>query len=114
MTLVETLRAFAQAYPLDVFPPITDEERERLGAGLISRASAGMARHIGSFFTDAADRIEELEAIAELASRIDILWDQDGDGMDDFEFHETLEALRVALRPWRTTRAAAFSSEVKP
>lgn len=64
MTLVETLRAFAQAYPVDVFPPITDEERERLGPGLISRASAGMVRHLSSFFTDAADRIEALENAA--------------------------------------------------
>lgn len=64
-----------------------------------------------------AGAIKELEAIAELASRIDILWDQDGDGMDDFEFHETLEALRVALRPWRTKRAgkaalATFDAEL--
>jgi hypothetical protein len=51
----------------------------------------------------------QLERIAELASKIDILWATDDEGetdnMDDFEFHETLDALRIALRPWRAKRA---------
>lgn len=45
----ETLRSFEQAYPEDVFPPTTQEERELIiqqYPGFIDRTSAMMGRHI--------------------------------------------------------------------
>jgi hypothetical protein len=52
--------------------------------------------------------IAELQAIAKIASRIDIVWQasDDGDDMDDFEFSEAIDELREALRPWRQRQVA--------
>ena len=44
-----------------------------------------------------------LEAIAEAASHISVLWDSDS---DDAEFCDALDSLRVLLRPWREHRIA--------
>jgi hypothetical protein len=56
--LIEQLRQLASAYPVEVFPDLTDEQRAMLG-GLIDRASAAMGRHLGPFFTQAADALEK-------------------------------------------------------
>jgi len=56
--LVKRLRGFAQAYPEDMFPPLTEEERGQLGGEIISRASAEMGRHFAKFATEAADALE--------------------------------------------------------
>lgn len=47
--LIEEVQAFADAYPTDVFGPVTDDEREQYGS-LIARASASMGRHMGRRF----------------------------------------------------------------
>jgi len=53
------LRDFARAYPEDVFPPTTAEERLTLSPGLLSRISADMGRHFAKFATEAADAFDE-------------------------------------------------------
>ena len=73
--LIGTLRSFGKAYPLDMFGPVTDAERNAHGS-LISRNSAAMGRHLSKFMVQAADMIESLSsrlAAAELelaASRV--------------------------------------------
>lgn len=54
------LRSIANAYPEDIFGPVTDDER-REHASLITRNSAAMGRHLGKFLAQAADEIERLE-----------------------------------------------------
>ena len=61
----QRLRDFAEAYPEDLFSPLTKEEVERLqskGRHLLDRASAGMGRHFAPYAIQAADRISDLEA----------------------------------------------------
>ena len=55
---VHQLRQLAQAYPDDVFLPLTDEDRER--PLTITRASAAMGRHFSPTFAAAAARIRTL------------------------------------------------------
>ena len=55
--LINRLRQTAEAYPEDIFTPLTDEDRKAHGT-LISRASAGMGRHFSKLFTAAADALE--------------------------------------------------------
>ena len=57
--LVVALRCLANGYPEDIFPPLTDQEREQHGA-LISRAAAAQARHMAQLLTKAADMIDGL------------------------------------------------------
>ena len=68
--LINTLRGFTKAYPEDIFTPMDSETRDAIAQqypGAIDRISAGMGRHCGKFFGQAADHIEALEArIAEL------------------------------------------------
>jgi hypothetical protein len=59
--LIKRLRDTAQAYPLDIFPALTPQEREALPTGIISRISAGMGRHFSRLFTEAADALEKGE-----------------------------------------------------
>lgn len=59
--LVTELRQFAQAYPADVFGPVTDAEVKE-HASLITRNSAAMGRHFAPWFTLAANEIERLRA----------------------------------------------------
>src|SRR5208337_2694219 len=48
----------------------------------------------------------ELQAVADCASRLDVLWGNDEDEeCDDAEFCETMTELRKVLRPWRERRA---------
>lgn len=61
--LVDTLRSFGQAYPEDMFGPVTDAERKEHGS-LITRTSAGMGRHCAKFMAQAADMIERLASKA--------------------------------------------------
>lgn len=64
--LVERLRSFAEAYPEDIFIPLTAEETKTYSS-IITRASGGMGRHFATFAVSAADEIERLQA--ELAAR---------------------------------------------
>lgn len=57
----QKLRSLANAYPEDIFPRLTEDEREG-NELLLSAAAAEMGRHFSSVFSEAADRIDELEA----------------------------------------------------
>lgn len=61
--LIRTLRSFSEAYPEEVFTPLTDEDRKLHGI-LITRASAGMGRHCAKFMREAADALERTEKAA--------------------------------------------------
>jgi hypothetical protein len=66
---VNTLRGFTKAYPEDIFLPLTEEQIKEHSL-VITRASAGMGRHLAKFFAQAAEHIEALERrIAELERR---------------------------------------------
>ena len=58
--LVQRLRDFSQAYPVDIFLPLDDEDKRH--PLTITRASASMGRHMAPFMARAADRIESLAA----------------------------------------------------
>lgn len=58
--LAERLRACAMAYPEEMFPPLTDDDRRSHGV-LVSRAAAAMGRHFAPLFTGAAGAIERLQ-----------------------------------------------------
>lgn len=58
--LVAQLRSHADAYPEDIFTPLSNAE-VAMHEGIVTRASASMGRHMGAFLKQAADRIEELE-----------------------------------------------------
>lgn len=63
--LVQRLRNCAQAYPEDIFPPLSKEDVTRLQSNnrhLLDRASAAMGRHFGPLFTAAADALEAKQA----------------------------------------------------
>lgn len=73
--LVRRLRDVASAYPEDIFPPFTDDER-RENSVIISRASGNMGRFLSKPMLEAAARIEALEAQLALyrdAVRVDVL-----------------------------------------
>lgn len=65
-TLVERLRSFAEAYPEDIFIPLTADET-KAHSTIVTRASGGMGRHFAPFAVAAADEIERLQA--DLAAR---------------------------------------------
>lgn len=49
--------------------------------------------------------LREAEKVAELSSRIDVVWGNDDDeANDDIEFIELMTELRKVLRPWRVKR----------
>lgn len=54
------LRSLANAYPEDIFGPVTEAEVKE-HASLITRNSAAMGRHLGKFLLEAADEIDRLE-----------------------------------------------------
>ncbi len=56
--IVPRLRSFAEAYPTDIFPPLTDAERGELKRGVMDRIGASMGRHCSKFMTEAADAID--------------------------------------------------------
>lgn len=56
---IGVLYGFAKAYPVDIFPPLTQDEVDQYST-IISKASAGMGRHLGKFMHDAATEIERL------------------------------------------------------
>lgn len=56
--LIRRLRSFGQAYPYDMFPALTSEERVKVGGDLISRISAAMGRHCSKIMAEAADALE--------------------------------------------------------
>lgn len=58
------------------------------------------------FIVKAVNAHYELERIAALASKIDIVWEDD-EAHDPGEWDELLKELRQALRPWRAKRAGA-------
>lgn len=60
-SITKRLRDAAEAYPQDLFPPVTDHDRKYCGDA-VTRASAGMGRHFAPLFNDAADEIERLLA----------------------------------------------------
>ena len=57
--IYDLLRGFEQAYPKDVFPPLTDRESVE-HSDIIAKASAQMGRHMAQFTTQAADEIARL------------------------------------------------------
>lgn len=63
-SLIERLRALAEAYPEDVFPALT-KEQTNAHPEIVTRASASMGRHFSAVFTQAADEIERLRQDAE-------------------------------------------------
>lgn len=61
--LIHRLRSYSEAYPLDMFPELTKEEREMLHRehpGLLDRISASMGRHCGKIMDQGADAIERI------------------------------------------------------
>ena len=66
--LIEELRSFAEAYPEDIFRPLTDADRKEHPV-LITRASADMGRHMGKWMLRAA---AALLACAETARRLEV------------------------------------------
>lgn len=58
--MVRVLRRWSEAYPEDIFPPVTQEDRDN-HPGVVTRAAAQMGRHMAKFMSEAADCIEKLE-----------------------------------------------------
>lgn len=63
--LIAELRSFGRAYPEDIFPPLSDEERAAIKPSTLSRISAEMGRHFAQFADKAADRLSSLSAKGE-------------------------------------------------
>ena len=61
-SLIERLRALAEAYPVGVFPALT-KEQTNAHPEIVTRASASMGRHFSPVFTQAADEIERLRSL---------------------------------------------------
>ena len=57
--LAARLHDFGKAYPVEIFPEITDAERAE-HSRLITRAAAQMGRHFAKFAVPAADLIESM------------------------------------------------------
>lgn len=75
--LAERLRACAMAYPEEMFPPLTDDDRRNHGV-LVSRAAAAMGRHFAPLFTSAAG---ELERLQQRVSILESLREQHGESV---------------------------------
>lgn len=95
--IVDRLRSCSVAYPEDVFPAITDEDRKAHPV-LISRASAAMGRHMSKVFNQAADEIERLrkglESIGKVRYGLEL---NDDDGVHLKYWHDlALEYRRIA------------------
>lgn len=58
--LINRLRNIAAAYPEDIFPPLTDQERKQLPRGFIDRISGAMGRFHAPRFTEAADALQSM------------------------------------------------------
>jgi hypothetical protein len=70
--MIEKLDRFAKAYTTDIFPVVTDEERDWLRAerpGLQDRIAAAMGRHFSPYMDEAATILAELRAELELTQR---------------------------------------------
>jgi hypothetical protein len=68
--LVDVLRSFSEAYPVEVFPPLADDVRAaiiREHPGAIDRISAGMGRHFAPHAAEAANELEQLRGNLTLA-----------------------------------------------
>ena len=76
-SLIERLRALAEAYPIDVFPALT-KEQTNAHPEIVTRASASMGRHFSPVFTQAADEIERLRKDAEMLRWLANEWDKHG------------------------------------
>jgi len=63
------LAQFANAFPTDIFPPLSKLGRETLDYELIDCASAAMARHLGPTLSKAADIIQRLQLELEAKNR---------------------------------------------
>lgn len=61
--ITERLKDAAEAYPVDIFPPVTAEQRDTYPA-VVTRASAQMGRHFSPMFIEAAKEIEILRELA--------------------------------------------------
>lgn len=61
LTLIERLRHFADAYPTDLWPPLTVDERAIVGPAMISRISADMARHNSKLMLEAAQALADAQ-----------------------------------------------------
>lgn len=61
-SLIERLRALAEAYPVDVFPALTKEQTSA-HPEIVTRASASMGRHFSPVFTQSADELERLRSL---------------------------------------------------
>jgi hypothetical protein len=63
--MAERLRAFSLAYPEDIFVPLGMIETQE-NSMIVTRASAGMGRHLAKIMAEAADEIDRLsEAVTE-------------------------------------------------
>jgi hypothetical protein len=120
-TLVERLRSLADAYPADVFPPVTDEDRANQPS-LVTRASASMGRHFAPTFTEAADEIERLHAepAAHAVGGEPVAWSRDGSiyddtgvpiGTDETEIHWGIESPGEGWHPLYAAPLAAEGEE---
>jgi hypothetical protein len=56
--LIHRLRSIGQAYPEDVFPPLSSLEIKQHSA-IVSQTAGAMGRHIGKIMIEIADEIEK-------------------------------------------------------
>jgi hypothetical protein len=68
--LIQRLRHFGDAYPLDVWPPLTEEERRSISSSLRSRIAAEMGRHCSKIMAEAADALAEAESDSDETHRV--------------------------------------------
>jgi len=59
--LADLLESFSRAYPEEIFPPLTEDERKALPRGIIDRCSGAMGRHFAKFAAQAAAALRESE-----------------------------------------------------
>jgi hypothetical protein len=60
--IIHRLRQWADAYPEDMFPPLSKEELatiQKVFPGFVDRASASMGRHMGRQLRELADELEK-------------------------------------------------------
>ncbi len=57
--VIHQMRSIAQAYPEDIFPPLTEAEVKGHSA-IVSRASASMGRHFAKILKGMADDLERV------------------------------------------------------
>jgi hypothetical protein len=58
--LIRKLRAYGDAYPRDVFPPLSDAELDKYSA-IVTRASAAMGRQCALVMAEAAEALERFQ-----------------------------------------------------